>query len=284
MHLFILVTVLNPHNYGRLLNDFIQSIIPNIFKSIQPLQMDYSTPSPRLNRTTRTNISTNHPSSKVVAIFPFQGDPSAHQLSFPAGAYIRVLKEHPGGWWLGSYQQRKGWFPSSYCRSDSSSLQPPIAEEDNPFQTPLGGRTDHIHAASRNFGLAPTFNPAYEDYAETRDESNMVKEKVGTLPSLTNNFFSTRIDKGLRDGKRMKREDSGKPEVRIVSVPKSSPSTATVEGAEVTVNRELARQQKALIEQQEQKRRDQWGTVNVVKNRKTKRSWWNKRRVVANGA
>eukprot|EP00977_Amphora_coffeiformis_P020798 scaffold8526_cov153-Amphora_coffeaeformis.AAC.3 len=59
------------------------------------------------------------------SIYPFGGDASAHQLSFPKGAILRVQPQHAtagtGGWTWGcitdpqSGEETLGWFPTGYA-------------------------------------------------------------------------------------------------------------------------------------------------------------------------
>jgi hypothetical protein len=40
------------------------------------------------------------------------------QLPFPAGAKVGLLEEHASGWWVGLYNGKKGYFPSTYTDDD----------------------------------------------------------------------------------------------------------------------------------------------------------------------
>jgi len=134
----------------------------------------------------------------LVAVYPFEGNPAFSQLAFPAGATIELhprdqaTNQHHSEWWFGYYNGQRGWFPPSYCRrlepnesrvSTTSSTaaaavpEPDLfgsrdeEEEEEPV-TLMGGPTDHIHAAARNFGTSPTFNPALEDYDNAHKKSH----------------------------------------------------------------------------------------------------------------
>jgi hypothetical protein len=56
----------------------------------------------------------------LVALADFAGDvPGVKgQLAFPAGAKVGLLEEHASGWWVGLYNGKKGYFPSTYTDDD----------------------------------------------------------------------------------------------------------------------------------------------------------------------
>lgn len=140
-------------------------------------------------------------SSRVVLVsnYPFEGNPVFSQLAFPAGATIELHprdqanNQNRSDWWFGYCNGQRGWFPPTYCRllepneyrvtttTTTTTAASGVPEsdlfgsrddekEEEPV-TLMGGPTDHIHAAARNFGTSPTFNPALEDYDNAHKKS-----------------------------------------------------------------------------------------------------------------
>eukprot|EP00002_Diphylleia_rotans_P024935 TRINITY_DN4924_c0_g1_i7.p1 TRINITY_DN4924_c0_g1~~TRINITY_DN4924_c0_g1_i7.p1 ORF type:complete len:597 (+),score=131.86 TRINITY_DN4924_c0_g1_i7:280-2070(+) len=50
----------------------------------------------------------------VKAIYEFNGDPDAQEISFQVGDIITILQEEGDGWWLGAFGGIVGYFPCNY--------------------------------------------------------------------------------------------------------------------------------------------------------------------------
>jgi SH3 domain len=83
----------------------------------------------------------------LFALYQFQGDPAQSQLSFPAGAHIEAIPDDQQvSWWFGTYQNQRGWFPPSYCRSREQSDE----------LSPLPGTVETTTTTSKKHWVEPT--------------------------------------------------------------------------------------------------------------------------------
>ena len=200
------------------------------------------------------------------ATYPFQGSSDLNQLSFPSEAMIHVLHQQPE-WWFGLYEGKKGWFPHNYV---TPLISTPLSNTSSNVDTPMGGDTSKINAAARGFGEAPVFNPAYEDYvAETanrKHDDNPFRQEVPKAPKRKI-FGRTRVDPLLFSGSQHASNDSGRPEIRIVSVsPKAEPQDTN----------QFASEQKRLLEQQAAKQRQEAQSISLASLKK--QAWWRRKR------
>ena len=152
-----------------ILNLYSISQLPASIETAQPHQADLldihgpsPQASPRVEMSTFRDLASvehNSPtyaqqlsSNRVVAKYSFAGDPSQQQLSFPAGAFLSVLKENTicaSGWTHGKYNGQKGWFPTAYV-VQAQPQQAQQATQDSPQNI------DGLHSLGQISMLTPT--------------------------------------------------------------------------------------------------------------------------------
>uniref|UniRef100_A0A674EGF6 Osteoclast-stimulating factor 1 n=1 Tax=Salmo trutta TaxID=8032 RepID=A0A674EGF6_SALTR len=73
----------------------------------------------------------------VKAKFTFQ-QTNEDELSFNKGDMISVSRQEDGGWWEGSFNGNKGWFPSNYVKEVKGSDKP-VSPKSGPLKNPVKG-------------------------------------------------------------------------------------------------------------------------------------------------
>jgi hypothetical protein len=159
----------------------------------------------------------------LVSVYPFQGDATHSQLSFPVGASIVAPPGQPEAqaWWYGSYGSQRGWFPPSYCRPQLSLKQsdeeerspttgsalPTVLDEDGDAafdpSEPMGGDTSNTHLTS-NFGEVSNGRVFREGGSQQREgpaagawQHNEEKEEA-IPPQQKTKFPGRKLMKGLK--------------------------------------------------------------------------------------
>ena len=113
-----------------------------------------------------TTTTTSTPTISFVSLYPFQGDRSENQLSFPPHTLIEVdaTKQPNNGWIYGGYYHEpttqfvKGWFPSSYVQrhqSPSTSASPsPSPSREQKQSRPRFHETIDVNLNHQNFNCS----------------------------------------------------------------------------------------------------------------------------------
>lgn len=195
------------------------------------------------------------------ALYPFQGDATAQQLSLEPGTLIRVKARHAAaassthGWTWGTihgYHQPSGWFPTGYVvlTSPHTSNQPSLpwiqqsqrqeqrndTNADNGFEgSLLGGESPALDYSRSNKVLNDDSNPFTKEDSGPLFEHVRLEDRISTEKPTSQNI-TRKFKKGwqnvgkasiklLNRRRRVAAVDSYKPAVHVT--PSSSVSNST---------------------------------------------------------
>uniref|UniRef100_A0A674EHC9 Osteoclast-stimulating factor 1 n=1 Tax=Salmo trutta TaxID=8032 RepID=A0A674EHC9_SALTR len=118
----------------------------------------------------------------VKAKFTFQ-QTNEDELSFNKGDMISVSRQEDGGWWEGSFNGNKGWFPSNYVKEVKGSDKP-VSPKSGPLKNPVKGFD--TPAVSKTY-----YNLVLQNILETETEYS--KELQNLLTSYLHSLQPTDI-------------------------------------------------------------------------------------------
>ncbi|XP_045061582.1 rho guanine nucleotide exchange factor 7b isoform X2 [Coregonus clupeaformis] len=118
----------------------------------------------------------------VKAKFTFQ-QTNEDELSFNKGDIISVSRQEDGGWWEGSFNGNKGWFPSNYVKEvKGSGGDKPVSPKSGTLQNP--GKGFDTPAVSKTY-----YNLVLQNILETETEYS--KELQSLLASYLHSLQPT---------------------------------------------------------------------------------------------
>ena len=142
------------------------------------------------------------------AIHPFQGDKSTNQLSFPAGATLRVNAQPDviatsEGWTWGSTpnehgQEVYGWFPTNYAvltaAPSSRPSLPWIKETQNRDDENEGDFTGHILGGTSPALDYSSSNPTFRNTHDSNPFAQQQEEQDGPFAGMNDHERITIVD------------------------------------------------------------------------------------------